>query len=163
GVDSHSHSRYEPMLATLGDRVPSGDGWLFEVKWDGYRSVAYLKGGEATLVSRNGNDLTTRFATVAKALGQAVKTPACVLAGEVCVQEEQGGPSFGARQGGNRGPPIVYESCHPREIGGRPLADLPLRERRKQLERLVDRRNTTVKLSESFADGQALFDAARKQ
>ena len=41
--------------------MPNGDGWLFEVKWDGYRALAYVRGGEASFVSRNGNDLTERF------------------------------------------------------------------------------------------------------
>ena len=48
--------------------VPRGAGWLFEVKWDGYRALAYVARGEATLKSRRGNDLTERFAEVAQAL-----------------------------------------------------------------------------------------------
>ncbi len=39
---------YEPMMATLVEDVPQGDGWLFEVKWDGYRALAYVRGGECT-------------------------------------------------------------------------------------------------------------------
>ena len=56
---------YEPMLATLTDSVPTGGDWVFEVKFDGYRALAYLRGGACRLVSRNGNDLTERFAEVA--------------------------------------------------------------------------------------------------
>ncbi len=37
--------RYSPMLATLAEQVPGGDGWQFEVKWDGYRAIAYVRGG----------------------------------------------------------------------------------------------------------------------
>src|SRR5438093_1516939 len=51
---------YAPMLATLAQDVPKGDGWLFEVKWDGYRAIVVVSGGEATLTSRNGKDLTGR-------------------------------------------------------------------------------------------------------
>src|SRR5439155_18011969 len=60
--ESVSPGRYRPMLATLEKTVPPGPGWLFEVKWDGYRSLAYVRGGDVKLLSRNDNDLTTRFA-----------------------------------------------------------------------------------------------------
>src|SRR5439155_680061 len=75
-------STYSPMLATLTEDVPRGAGWEFEVKWDGYRAIAMVSQGETTLTSRNGNDLTTRFAHVAKEIAKAVKTPDCVLHGE---------------------------------------------------------------------------------
>ena len=74
---------YDPMLATLVEKLPTGAGWLFEPKWDGYRAIAYVRGGEVTLRSRRGNDLTERFATVAKALPGALRTPDAVVDGEV--------------------------------------------------------------------------------
>ena len=58
--------RYGPMLATLAAEVPSGGDWLHEVKWDGYRAIADVRGAETTLTSRNDNDLKTRFASVAR-------------------------------------------------------------------------------------------------
>ncbi len=155
--------RYEVMLATLEKEPPRGEGWLFEVKWDGYRALAYLRQGEAKLVSRNGNDLTGRFPSVAGAVAKAVKTPDCVLDGEVCALDDQGRPSFSAMQQGKPGTPIVYEMFDVLEIEGRPLVDLPLRERRVRLERLLDRRSTTVRLSEVFEDGPALLEAAKAQ
>ena len=66
-----SPRRYTPMLATLSAGLPAGDGWLHEVKWDGYRALAYLHGAEVALVSRNGNDLTQRFESVAKEVAEA--------------------------------------------------------------------------------------------
>jgi bifunctional non-homologous end joining protein LigD len=161
--DSPSRSRYQAMLATLEADVPTGAGWLFEVKWDGYRAITYLRGGEATLVSRNGNDLTVRFSGVAKALEKAVKTPDCVLDGEVCALDEEGRPSFSAMQQGKPGTPIVYEIFDVLEVDGEPLVDFPLRERRMRLAKLLDRRNTTVRLSEAFEDGQGLLEAAKQQ
>src|SRR5436190_6506999 len=59
---AQSGRRYKPMLATLAPEVPHGDNWIFEVKWDGYRAIAYVRGGECELVSRNEKDLTKRFA-----------------------------------------------------------------------------------------------------
>jgi bifunctional non-homologous end joining protein LigD len=154
---------YAPMLATLEEEVPKGGGWLFEVKWDGYRAVAYVRGGEAKLVSRNGNDLTERFANVAKEVAKAVKTPDCVLDGEVCALDELGRPSFSAMQQAKPGTPIVYEAFDVLEVEGEPLGALPLVERRRRLEGLLDRRNRTVRLSEAFEDGDALYEAAKQQ
>jgi bifunctional non-homologous end joining protein LigD len=154
---------YRPMLATLASDVPTGEGWLYEVKWDGYRAIVDVAGSEARLTSRNGNDLTPRFPTVAKELPKALKTPDCVLDGEVCALDEQGRSSFSAMQQGKPGTPIVIYVFDLLELEGTPLVDLPLVERRKQLEQLLDRRNRTVRLSETFDDGAALFEAAKEQ
>jgi bifunctional non-homologous end joining protein LigD len=154
---------YKPMLATLAEDVPTGPDWLFEVKWDGYRALAYVRGGEARLVSRNGNDLTQRFPNVAKELVRAAKSPALVLDGEICALDEQGRPSFSAMQQGKPGTPIVYEVFDLVEVEGEPLVDLPLRERRVRLEALLDTRNGTVRRSETFDDGQALYRAAAER
>jgi bifunctional non-homologous end joining protein LigD len=154
---------YATMLATLAEEVPRGTGWAFEVKWDGYRAIATLAGGDATLTSRNGNDLTARFQNVAKELSKAVKTPDCVLDGEVCALDEEGRSSFSAMQQGKVGTPIVYYVFDVLAIEGEPVIDLPFVERRKLLEGLLDRRNKTVRLSETFDDGRALLEAAKQQ
>jgi bifunctional non-homologous end joining protein LigD len=154
---------YAPMLATLAEDVPRGDGWAFEVKWDGYRAIARVAGGEATLTSRNGNDLTARFPGVAKEVAKAVKTPHCVLDGEVCALDDEGRSSFSAMQQGKAGTPLVYYAFDVLEVEGEPLVDLPFVERRKRLDPLLDKRNRTVRLSETFDDGKALLQAATQQ
>jgi bifunctional non-homologous end joining protein LigD len=158
-----SGQTYKPMLATLAADIPRGIGWTFEVKWDGYRAIATESGGDVTLTSRNGNDLTARFQNVAKEIPKAVKTPDCVLDGEVCALDESGRSSFSAMQQGRAGTPIVYYAFDVLEIEGESVIDLPLVERRKLLEGLLDRRNKIVRLSETFDDGQALLDAAKQQ
>ncbi|HWQ01010.1 MAG TPA: DNA ligase D, partial [Gaiellaceae bacterium] len=161
--DSGKVREYEPMLATPAETLPSGSGWLFEVKWDGYRALAYLRGGEAKLVSRNGNDLTDRFRGIANAIPRTVKTPDAVLDGEVCALDEDGRPSFSAMQQAKTGTPLVYEVFDVLEVEGEPLADLPLHQRRERLAKLLDRRNATVRMSETFEDGEALYEAAMEQ
>ncbi|HZQ89813.1 MAG TPA: DNA ligase D [Gaiellaceae bacterium] len=156
-------SDYRPMLATLTDVLPRGGDWSFEVKWDGYRALGYVRNGEAKLVSRNGNDLTARFPTVARALVQAARSPDCVVDGEVCALDEAGRPSFSAMQQGKPGTPIVYELFDLLELDGEPVVDRPLAERRGLLERLIDVRDKTVQLSGVFDDGEALFTAAQEQ
>ncbi len=161
--ESAARGDYRPMLATLTDGLPSGDDWLFEVKWDGYRALGYVRGGDAKLLSRNGNDLTQRFSGVARALGHAARSPNCVVDGEVCALDEAGRPSFSAMQQGKPGTPIVYEVFDVLEIDGRPVLDLPLRERRERLEELLDTRDKTVQISGAFDDGEALLTAAQEQ
>ena len=156
-------TRYSPMLATLAEEVPRGAGWAFEVKWDGYRAIATVSQSATTLTSRNANDLTARFEYVAKEIAKAVKTPDCVLDGEVCALDDEGRSSFSAMQQGKAGTPVVYYAFDLLELEGEPLVDLPLVERRKRLERLLDRRNRTVRLSETFDDGKALLQAAKEQ
>ncbi|MEX2210285.1 MAG: DNA ligase D [Gaiellaceae bacterium] len=154
---------YRPMLATLGDhkRMPK-DGWLFEIKWDGYRIVSRVAGGEAELRSRKGEDYTQRFAGVAGALPNALRTPECVLDGEVCALDEEGRPSFSAMQQGKAGTPIVYYVFDLLEADGEALIELPYVERRRRLEELLIA-NPTVRLSEAFEDGEALAAAVQEQ
>ncbi len=153
--------RYRPMLATLEKSVPQGDGWVFEVKWDGYRALAYLRGGDVKLLSRRDNDLTGRFQNVAKEIAKAVKSPDAVLDGEVCALDDEGRASFSAMQQG--GAPLVYYVFDLLDLEGEPLIDLPLEERRRRLTKLLDGRNRTVRLSETFEDGEALLEAAKDQ
>ena len=155
--------RYQPMLATLAEEVPKGDGWTFEIKWDGYRIIATVAGGEPELRTRKDQDYTQRFENVAKELAKALKTPDCVVDGEVCALDEEGRPSFSAMQQGKRGTAIVYYVFDLLEVEGEPIVDLALEERRKRLEKLLDKRNKTVRFSESFDDGNALLSAAEQQ
>src|SRR5215213_9063581 len=151
------------MLATLVDELPRTAEWVFEVKWDGYRALAYVRGGEVRLKSRKGNDFTERFESVAKEISRAVKTPDCVLDGEVCALDEQGRATFSAMQQGKDGTRYIYVVFDLLELDGQPVADLPLTERRERLLKLLDRRNQNVQFSESFDDGDALFRAAQAQ
>ena len=64
-------TEFKPQLATLASRVPAGDDWLHELKFDGYRALALFENGKVRLISRNGNDWTARFHAVADALGDA--------------------------------------------------------------------------------------------
>jgi bifunctional non-homologous end joining protein LigD len=154
---------HAPMLATLVDKLPRGEDWVFEVKWDGYRALAYVRGGEVMLKSRKGNDFTERFETVAKEIAKAVKTPDCVLDGEVCALDEGGRSSFSAMQQGKTSTPLVYYVFDVLEVEGQPLLDLAVEERRERLEALIDKRNKCVRLSEFFDDGNALLGAVEEQ
>src|SRR5437764_90827 len=165
GAAAASGRKYAPMLATLEDEkhMPRGEGWEFEIKWDGYRIVSRVAGGEAELRTRKDQDYTKRFANVTKELAKALKTPDCVVDGEVCALDEEGRPSFSAMQQAKQGTPIVYYLFDLLEVEGEPLIDLPLSERRKRLLKLLDRRNRSVQFSESFDDGRVLLAEAKKR
>ena len=127
-IDRAVRSDYRGMLATLAQELPSGGDWTYEIKWDGYRALGYVRNGAARLVSRRGNDLTGRFEAVAKALEKAVRSPECVVDGEVCALDEQGRPSFSAMQQGKR--TLVYAVFDVLAVDGVPVVDLPIEERR---------------------------------
>ena len=153
--------RYRPMLATPVKELPRGEGWLFEPKWDGYRALAFVSGGEVELQSRTGRtDLTKRFEPIARALPRVVRTPDCVLDGEVCAIDETGRASFSAMQRGKGA--LVYYVFDLLEQEGEPLVDLPLTERRRRLKKLLGR-SKSVSLTETFDDGEALLEAASQQ
>jgi bifunctional non-homologous end joining protein LigD len=162
---SGSRRMYGPMLATLADpkEMPRVDGWEYEIKWDGYRIVSRVAGGEAELRTRKDQDYTERFSNVARELVKALKTPDCVVDGEVCALDDEGRPSFSAMQQAKPGTPIVYYVFDLLEVDGEPIVDLPLSERRERLEQLLDKRNRTVQFSQGFDDGRALYEAAKQQ
>jgi bifunctional non-homologous end joining protein LigD len=164
GAKPAARREYKPMLATLEDpkHIPSRD-FEFEIKWDGYRILGFVSGGEARLLSRKDQDYTERFANVAKELAKALKTPDAVVDGEVCALDEEGRPSFSAMQQGGPKTPIVYYVFDLLEVEGEPVIDLPLSERRARLQKLLDGRNRCVRFSESFDDGRALLDAAEER
>ena len=150
-----------PQLASLTERLPAGPEWLFEPKWDGYRAIVAVSGGEARLTSRNGKDLTERFHDVARAAARAVRTPSAVLDGEVVALDEDGTARFEALQRGSG--PLVLMAFDLLELDGEPVYRRPLRERRALLEQLLDPAVRAVRLSPAFEDGEALLDAAQAQ
>ena len=152
------------MLASLARDIPSGDGWQFELKWDGYRAIGAADGGHVQLVSRNGNDLTNRFPQVAADLAAAgAKSSSLVVDGEICALDSAGRPSFSAMQLGRPETPIIYALFDLLELDGHSTIELPLHERRELLERLVGATRSSLRFSESFDDGPALLRAVREQ
>ena len=150
-----------PQLATLTEHLPTGAGWLYEPKWDGYRALVALRGGVATLTSRNGKDLSERFRDVARAVVHAVRTPSAVLDGEVCALDESGTARFESLQSGSgRLVLMVFDLL---VLDGEPVYLRPLEERRRLLEDVLDPASDTVRLSPAFEDGPALLEAASTQ
>ena len=90
-------NKVEPMHCETQDDAFTRDGWLFELKLDGYRLIASKSKGEALLLTRNGNDYTSVFPEIAKAV-KALPCDECIIDGEVVVLDEKGLPSFSRLQ-----------------------------------------------------------------
>ena len=161
-----------PMLATPIDEPFDGEDWLFEVKWDGYRAIAFLDHGSVRLVSRNQNDLTAAYPEL-RSMSECVKARNAILDGEIVALDEQGRPSFGLMQqrtgvgeGGRRirrtrdDIPVVYYAFDLLYLDGYNLMQVDL-EKRKELLASVLSRNDNIRRSEHYVDrGRDLFAAA---
>jgi bifunctional non-homologous end joining protein LigD len=151
---------YQPMLATATEALPVGEGWVYEPKWDGFRAIVTVAGGDVTLTSRNGNDLTARFRDAARAATVAIRSSDAVLDGEICALDDDGRSRFSLLQeGGGTSALVLFDLL---ELESEQLLDEPLGERRRRLEELVAP-GAGVVVSPQFDDGAALLAAARQQ
>ncbi|MCG8655394.1 ATP-dependent DNA ligase [Yimella sp. NH-Cas1] len=130
--------RFEAMLASVGsvDDLGSRD-WVFETKWDGYRAIAEVTGGQASLRSRNGKDFTRTYPELAE-LGSLLDGHTAVLDGEIVALDEDGRSNFGSLQnhgaGGSKAHYMVFDLLY---LDGESLLRTPYSERRKALEALT--------------------------
>ena len=106
-----SATRYRPMLAVSTDNLPTGEGWVYEPKWDGFRAIVTVSGGDVSFRSRNDNDLTQRFGDVARAAALAIRSSDAVLDGEICALDEAGRSRFSLLQeGGGTGVLVLFDA-----------------------------------------------------
>ena len=162
------------MLATPVSEPFDGPEWLFEIKWDGYRAVAFLDDGKVRLVSRNQNDLTARYPEL-KDLPRFVKAKNAILDGEVVALDEQGRASFslmqqrtGFRPGGRRAAeksdvPVLYYAFDLLYLDGYDLRRVPLEQRKLKLASLLTT-GDSLRYSDHYPEqGKALFEIARQK
>jgi bifunctional non-homologous end joining protein LigD len=152
--------KVDPMLATLVDAPFDREGWSFEVKWDGFRSIAEVKGGKVKLLSRNDKSQNARFPAVAEALaGLPIHA---VLDGEIVSVDDKGRPDFQALQNSMRSGEgrILYYVFDVLQVDGYDLRPLALERRRAVLAKLL-LPSKVVRLSESVeTKGRDFFRAA---
>jgi bifunctional non-homologous end joining protein LigD len=162
-----AHAEYNPQLATLGSEPPSGDRWLHEIKYDGYRIGCIIDKKGVRLISRNGKDWTHVFPSIEEA-AQKLKTKDAIIDGEVAMVMDDGRTSFAALQQAAAGTashtPLVYFVFDLLRLNGERLDQLPLEERKKRLHALVGGRQTgRVRYAEHIVgDGEKLFEHATK-
>lgn len=130
---------FSPQLATLVEGAPPAGEWLYELKYDGYRLLARIEGGRATLFTRNGHDWTAKMKSLAKAI-ESMNLQDGWLDGEIVVQGPHGVPDFQLLQN-------AFESARTQDIlyfvfdlpyyAGYDLREVPLRTRRDILQRVL--------------------------
>jgi bifunctional non-homologous end joining protein LigD len=166
-----------PMLATAVTKPFNDPAWLFEIKWDGYRAIAFIQNKAVRLVSRNQNDLTIQYSELAIIPAQ-LKAATAVLDGEIVALDEQGRPSFSQMQQrtGFTSPkkraarkpeiPILYYAFDLLYLDGQDLRKLPLEERKKKLAALIPSSASDGNLRYSDhveTQGLDLFEVARQK
>ncbi len=147
----------KPMLCTLVREPFNKEGWLYEVKWDGYRIIAFKNKNKVSLRSRSGIDYSDRYTVVHNAL-QELKGN-FVIDGEVVAFNKDGEVSFDTVQKANPDAPLAYYVFDIVWCDGKDVKHLPLIER-KQILKTITGNNETVKFSDHFGDGIALYEQA---
>jgi bifunctional non-homologous end joining protein LigD len=128
----------EPQLATLVDEVPTGDSWIHEYKYDGYRLLLAVGDGVATAWTRNGKDWSDKFKALVKA---AARLPAgCLIDGEAVAVDDEGRPSFQLLQSTlkeQKGANLVFYAFDLLIDRGEDIRKLPNIERKQHLAALL--------------------------
>jgi bifunctional non-homologous end joining protein LigD len=162
----------KPMLATPGTLPPDDEQWVFEIKWDGVRTILFVEGGRVRAQSRNDLDVTAAFPELAD-VGKFLGMTTCVLDGEVVALGEDGRPSFSRlqhrmhvanqREAKRRSAtdPVSFVAFDLLYIDGHLITDDTYDERRARLESL-QLAGETFTTTETFRDvsGRDVLDAA---
>jgi bifunctional non-homologous end joining protein LigD len=161
-----------PMMAFSSDTLPEGAEWIYEVKWDGVRSLCFVEKGKVRLLSRNGTAMQQTYPELA-ALPESLAAETAIVDGEIVVLDEQGRPSFsllqprmmaGAKAAATlaRSAPITLFAFDLLYYNGHDLRDVPLTERKRVLAEIL-KPGTQVRFSENFVGkGAELLAAARQ-
>ena len=163
-----------PMLAESIEKPFDDPGWLFEIKWDGYRAIAFIADGKVRLVSRNQNELTPRYPEL-KDISESVKAKMAILDGEVVALDSEGRASFslmqqrtGFRPGGHRvaakaDVPVLYYAFDLLYLDGYDWRRMPLEERKNKLASIL-KPGDVLRFSDHYeTQGKALFEIAREK
>jgi bifunctional non-homologous end joining protein LigD len=161
-----------PMLAESVEKPFDDKDWLFEIKWDGYRAIAFIDDGKVRLVSRNQNELTGRYPEL-KDMAEFIKAQSAILDGEVVALDTEGRASFslmqqrtGFRPGGKRAAakadvPVLYYAFDLLYLDGYDWRRMPLEERKAKLASIL-KTGDALRYSDHYAvQGKALFEIAR--
>ncbi len=150
----------KPQLATLVDAVPTGNDWIHEYKYDGYRLLIATGGGAATAWTRNGNDWSDKFRSIVKA---AADLPAgCLIDGEAVALGEDGKPDFQLLQATLKGgeADLAFYAFDLLVDQGEDIRKLPNLERKERLAALLKAVSAPILYGDHVVGkGEALFDA----
>ncbi|MCK6618317.1 MAG: non-homologous end-joining DNA ligase [Cyclobacteriaceae bacterium] len=169
---NYLHDPIEPMLSGSSEKLPAGNNYLFEVKWDGIRALIALEDGQISIRSRNRNDITKQFPELLSA-DKAFRATCGLFDAEIVCLNRQGKPEF--KKVINRlmasgettilklskSSPVYCYLFDCLYMDGRSLVNEPLYRRKEWLKDAV-KRDTPYRVSEWVDDGAALLEAARE-
>jgi bifunctional non-homologous end joining protein LigD len=156
-----------PQLATLVDSVPSGNRWMHEIKFDGYRALVAVKGEEVRVYTRSGKDWSDKFAPLVEAIA-ALDLPSSLIDGEIIATDGEGNPDFstlqnvlkrghGSQKASDK---LELHAFDLLELAGEDLAALPNIERKERLEALLGDAPPPIFLTDHIIGaGEKLFGA----
>ncbi|WP_324261481.1 DNA ligase D [Altererythrobacter sp. H2] len=133
-----------PQLATLVDSVPAGNGWMHEIKFDGYRALVAVNGARVKIFTRSGQDWTEKFAPLVKQIA-TLDLPPALIDGEIVASDAAGNPDFSTLQSvlkrghgsQSEADKLGFHAFDVLEISGEDLTRLPNIERKERLEALL--------------------------
>ena len=156
-----------PQLATLVDAVPAGNGWMHEIKFDGYRAMVAAAGSEVRVYTRKGLDWSEKFAPLVAKLA-ALDLPPCLIDGEIVAYGKDGNPSFSALQtvlkrghgAQKESDKLSFHAFDLVELDGKNLAGLPNIERKERLEALLAAAEPPIHVADHvIGAGEKLYKA----
>ena len=154
----------DPMIPTLAEEAPAGDGWIHEVKYDGYRSQLIIEDGKTRIYTRNGYDWTAKYWPIAVA-SHRLPCKSAIIDGEMIVPDAQGVSDFSAlpeaiaRQRSR----LVFVAFDLLHLDGVDFRSRPLIERRAELWKLVQPGEGQIQFSAHVEGGGGQFFAAVDQ
>jgi bifunctional non-homologous end joining protein LigD len=160
GVKAPFPGFVEPALATAIERVPQGERWIHEIKFDGYRVQLQIANEDVKVFTRRGNDWTRRFRKIAND-AFLISASSAIIDGEVVVPAADGTTDFSVLQNELKGKSdkiamVAFDLLY---LNGYDVRDLPLIERKTLLKKLIVK--TAIQFSESFeVDGPEMFKHA---
>jgi bifunctional non-homologous end joining protein LigD len=156
-----------PQLCRSVEQPPSADGWVHEIKFDGYRMQLRVENGAAKLLTRKGLDWTEKFPTIAK---RASKLPDALIDGEVVALDHERTPNFSTLQAAlsesNDGN-LIFLAFDLMFLDGEDLRKRPLTERKEQLQSLIEKQSATIQQSIRYVEhfdisGDSMMEAAHR-
>ena len=156
------HFPVVPMKATLGPlpTAANDDEWAYEIKWDGYRTIAFVDDGRVRLQSSNGLDVTAKYPELA-GFAESVNAPSAIIDGELLVLDAKGHPNFGLLQ--QHHSQVVFYPFDVLQIADTDTVTLPYEQRRALLESLVEKGSNWMVPAHRIGDGAALYEATAAQ
>ncbi|MBZ6377875.1 DNA ligase D [Pacificimonas flava] len=157
----------KPQLATLVDDVPAGNGWMHEIKFDGYRTMIAAKGSDVRVSTRSGKDWTDKFAPLVEAIA-TLHLPACLIDGEIVAYDGNGNPDFSTLQrvlkrghgSQSKSNELSLHAFDLLSLDGEDLTRLPNIERKEHLEALLSTAEPPIHVADHLIGaGEKLYDS----